>query len=213
MGGTAPSRALRRRPLQSVPSPLPQIPPCPSFSLGEGTPQPSPTRCPSSCTTQQPTQQQRQLRERAAAHHANTAASLPPRAALRLSGRERRCNLGPPGTDAANRGCRHCQAAPGTHPAGGAGAVRAEGAGSRRRAPSPARTPDPAYSPGPGRTQHTALPMPFLMLCCPESVCLSFPRQSSVGCAQSPQPRPQSQPPPVVQTKWVNGEAQAHKSH
>lgn len=98
----------------------------------------------------------RTLRERAAAHHANTAASgrapttaLPPPAALWVSGRERRCKDGDPGTDPANCARRSCQAAPGTHPDGGAGAVRWEGAGSRRKAPSPARTPDPAYSAGP----------------------------------------------------------------
>lgn len=43
---------------------------------------------------------------------------------------------------------------------------------------------------------HTALTMLFLMLCCPEGVCLSFPWQSSAGCAEGPHPRPQSQPPP-----------------
>lgn len=153
----------------------------------------------------------RTLRERAAAHHANTAASgrapataLPPPAALWVSGRERRCKDGDPGTDPANCARRSRQAAPGTHPDGGAGAVRWEGAGSRRKTPSPARTPPapqtlltardllyPAPCP-----HHTAPTMLFLMLCCPEGVCLSFPWQSSAGCAQGPHPRPQSQPPP-----------------
>lgn len=44
--------------------------------------------------------------------------------------------------------------------------------------------------------QHAALPMSFVMLRCPEVVCLSFPWQSSAGCAQGPHPRPQPQPPP-----------------
>lgn len=215
MRGTAPSRAHRRRPLQSVPSPLPQIPPCPNFSLGEGMLQPAPTRCPCSCTTQ-PTQPRGSCgRERAAAHHGSSTASgrapataLPPRAAPWVSGRERR-RIAPPGADPANRG----RAAPGTHP---------EPCG--RREPGAAQSPEPCPRPRPRLQpgtclyptpcpQHTALSMPYLMLCCPEGVCLSFPRQSSAGCAQGPHPRPQSQPPRGGAGKWVNGEAQPHKSH
>lgn len=175
-----PSQAHRQRPLQSVPSPLPQIPPCPSFSLGEGMLQPAPPRCPSSCTAQQPPRNRGSCGRGAAGRGScpphNTTASAGPS----YSSASPRCSpalwqgegvqarrVGPPGTDGAKYGRRRCQAAPGTLPDGGAGAVRSEGAGSKRKAPSPARTPDPARQPGtcpcpalcPHSTQHSQCPL------------------------------------------------------
>lgn len=200
MGGTAPRRARRRRPLQSVPSPLPQIPPCPSFSLGEGMPQPAPTRCPSRCTTQQPTQQQRQLRTGRCGNGQLPTTPTPPRQA----GPQRQLCLPPllSGSLAGRGGASMETSVPpvrilptagsaGHAPSGRRWSCALGGSWEQAQSPEPCPHPRPCVQPGtcPYATpcpQHSAVPMPFLMLCCPEGVCLSFPRQSSAGCPQGP---------------------------
>lgn len=145
----------------------------------------------------------RTLRERAAAHHTNTPASAGPQLQLclpaLLSGAL--AARGGAGTETSVPPVRLLPGSSGLAPRRRRWS-RALG-GSREQAQSPEPCPHPRPCSQPGTClysapcpQHTVFPMSFLMLCCPEGVCLSFPWQSSAGCPRGPHPRPQAQPPP-----------------